>query len=90
MELDNFKIIELPIKLQKGETIKYTGGDKAILYTANWQQKREVAINADDLLLKPGAHQLQVDGSFTELGENAMLKVEVRMIGSVEDVMMVR
>jgi len=90
LELDHFKMIELPIQLQKGETLKYTGEGKAILYTENWQKKGEVSINANDLLLKPGAHQLQVDGSFSASGENAMLKVEVRMVATVEDILMLQ
>lgn len=84
LELDNFKTIELPVRLQKGESLKYIGGASAVHYDEDWQKKGVIPFSPEDLSLKAGDHSLQVDCNFSAMGENPALKVEVRLIRTME------
>ena len=86
LEIDNYKTIELPVDLQPGQILKYTGGDKAILYNANWKQLREVALNEKDFLVQAGKHALSFEGNFLSADEAASLKLELRTLGIPEKV----
>ncbi|MCB0547342.1 MAG: hypothetical protein KDD19_07105, partial [Phaeodactylibacter sp.] len=38
LELDNYKTIEIPGRLNEGEVLWYAGGDKAVAYSASWRK----------------------------------------------------
>ncbi|NNF34353.1 MAG: hypothetical protein HKN68_09605 [Saprospiraceae bacterium] len=84
IEIDNYKKIKLPIVLQKGEILKYEGGEQATIYTKNWEVIRELAINPSDFELDSGEHTISVNCDFKNTDDEAYLKVEVRMIGHRE------
>jgi len=84
-EVDNFKQIELPLTLQPGQTIKYTGGDKAIIYSKNWKKIKEVEIDVDAFTISQGKHSLSFDCKFAE-NKEALVKLELRFIGKAEKV----
>ncbi|MFC2166430.1 hypothetical protein ACFLQZ_00520 [Acidobacteriota bacterium] len=87
IEVDNFKIIELPVTLQPGQTIKYTGGNKAIIFSKNWKKIDEIEIDIDAFTLSPGNHSLAFDCKFSEYKE-ALVKLELRFIEKGEKVKM--
>ena len=84
-EVDNFKKIELPLTLLQGQTIKYTGGDKAIIYSKNWEKIDETEIDIDAFTLSQGKHSLSFDCKFAQSKE-ALVKLELRFIGKAEKV----
>lgn len=81
LEIDNYKTIELPVDLQSGQILKYTGGDSATLYDANWKQLREISMVAEDLIITPGKHLLSFACDFGSSEETAGVKVEIRCLG---------
>lgn len=82
-EIDNFKKIELPVTLKKDEILKYTGGDKAIVYKLNWEKVGEINLNKSDWKFKKGKHQLTFDCNFN--GDNeSQAKLEIRLFGNKE------
>ncbi len=86
VEINNYKEITIPGRLKKGETFKYTGGSKALVYSKTWQLVREVNVTESDFVVKSGDHQLLFDCKFSSSGENPNAKLEVRIIGEEESI----
>jgi len=82
-EVDNFKQIELPVTLQPGQTIKYSGGDTAVIYSKNWQKIKEIEIDVETFTISKGKHSLSFDCKFAE-SEEALVKLELRFIEKAE------
>ena len=85
MELDNYKKIELPIRLRKGDILKYCGGATATVYDATWHAKRNIPMKEPDVQVTPGTHSLTFDCRFTS-GDEPVAKLELRLIGPAESV----
>lgn len=68
-----------------GITIKYTGGDKAIIYSKNWKKIDEIEIDSDAVTLSQGKHLLSFDCKFADSKE-VHVKLEIRFIGKAETV----
>ena len=84
-EVDNFKQIELPVTLQLGQTIKYLGGDTAIIYSKNWQKIKEIEIDVEAFTILKGTHSLSFDCKFAE-NKETQVKLELRFIAKAEKV----
>lgn len=85
LEFDNFMTIELPITLQTGQTLKYSGGDRAIIYSKNWQQIKEIEIETNAFTMSKGKHSLTFNCKFEE-GKDVHVKLELRFMGTAEAV----
>ena len=85
LELDNYKKTTLPLKLKSGQTLKYSGGEYAILYNENWQKIREVKLDID-LSVSNGDHNLNFDCTFSNEGKEPKAKLELRIVGAAEPV----
>ncbi len=83
IEFDNYKTINLPIKLKKNETIKYEGGDKAVIYSPSWEKIKEVDIKESDMKLKKGEHTVTFDCKFKG-DKDSEAKLEIRLFGKSE------
>ena len=79
LELDNYKTIAIAGQLKKGEVLRYEGGDKATVYSANWKKLRDVSIDLNGFSLKKGQHQLHFDCTFLAPEEGAAAKLEWRL-----------
>ena len=88
IEIDNYKKIELPVVLKNGEHIKYSSGDKAYVYSKNWQVLKSFDINAANFNIDEGEHTIVVDGVFLNQGKEALLKLEIRTFGGDEVILM--
>ena len=86
LEINNYKEITIPGQLKKGESLKYTGGSKAIIYSKTWQVVRELDVNESDFVLAPGDYQVLFDCSFSSTGENPSAELEIRIIGEDESI----
>ncbi len=88
LEVDNYKEIKLPVTLKKGQILRYTGGDKGVVYDALWQKVSEFKADASDPVLDNNTHTLSLDCRFKKQGEAPHLKIEVRTVVKKETVKM--
>ena len=86
LELDNYKKIAMPVSLKNGQTLKYTGGDYAIVYDSNWQRIRNVDFRSLKLAVSDGNHSIGLDCIFSNEGKSPMAKLEIRLYGEPEPV----
>jgi len=84
LEIDNYKVVELPVTLDAGQILQYKGTGQAMVYDANWRKLSEMPINDTDFRLAPGAHSLSFDCDFHNPDEAASVKVELRSLGQAE------
>jgi hypothetical protein len=84
LEINNYKEIRLPITLKKGQIIKYTGGNKAIIYESNWKQIDVLSIDPSSFKISKGENAIFLDAQFSKKGGESKVKLEVRMIEKVE------
>ncbi len=85
MEIDNYKDLSIPITLKAGETIKYYGKEKAIIFNKNWQRLKEINMDASVLTVSKGKHTLTFDCNFIG-GKEPKVKLELRLVGPDEKV----
>jgi hypothetical protein len=83
LEIDNYKVIELPVTLEEGQNLKYQGGDEAIIYTRDWHEVRKISMDPEDWHVEGGSHNLTIDCSF-QGGEDSKVKLEVRIFDKAE------
>ncbi|GAB5555152.1 MAG: hypothetical protein Sapg2KO_47430 [Saprospiraceae bacterium] len=86
LELNNYKEIQLPIMLKKGQILKYTGTNKAQVYTSNWQLIQEIDLDAENFKVNAGSNSLSFDCQFVGQDEKPAVKVELRTLGESEQV----
>ena len=86
LEIDNCCEVNLPIKLNAGESVRYTGGKNAFILDENLQKKGEFPVNASSLQIRKGNHSFTFDCSFSEKGKEPAAKFEVRMFGKAEEI----
>jgi hypothetical protein len=85
MEIDNYKEVILPISLKQGETIKYKGGNKAVVYNMYWQKVKVIKIDESALTVSKGEHTLTFDCDFKG-GKESVAKLELRVMGKAQEV----
>ncbi|MCP4727708.1 MAG: hypothetical protein GY863_21895 [bacterium] len=85
LEIDSYKEFSLPVLLKAGETVKYTGGNEAIIYSSNWRELRKVDIDPAVFTLSQGEHKITFDCTFTG-GTEPLAKLEIRITGPAERV----
>jgi hypothetical protein len=84
IEMNGAKTLEIPITLEKGQTLKYTEGTDAVLYDQRWQILRKIPINASLLQCAAGNQQVQVDCRFEGTSENPKVKLEFLFYGPAD------
>lgn len=88
IEINNYKEIKLPVVLNKGQAIKYTGGNKASVYDANWQLIREFDIVPADFKINEGENSVSFDCRFSKEDKNQNIKLELRTSGNIESIIL--
>ncbi len=83
MEIDNYKKIKLPVTLKQGQTLKYEGGEFAVIYNKNWKKIRQIQLKTSDLAVGKGDHTMTFDCGFYG-GKEPHIKLEVRITGPAE------
>jgi hypothetical protein len=86
MEINNYKEIELPVVLRKGQIIKYTGNNKATVYDRNWQSIKEFDINSSDFRISSGKHSVSFNCNFDNVDEEPYVNLEIRTYGKGEKI----
>jgi hypothetical protein len=86
LEINGYKKVELPVSIQEGQTLKYTGGNEVVLFDSKWQVIRKYAIDLSDLTIKKGDNVITVDSNFDRADKEASIKVEIRTYGEDQKV----
>jgi len=86
MEIDNYKEIIIPVVLNAGEHIKYSGGEKAYVYDKNWKLINEFDFDPSVTKVTEGEHSITIDCKFKNIGENPLIKLELRTFGENETI----
>ncbi len=84
--INNYKEIQIPVTIKRGETLKYTDGNEMILFNSNWQIIRKYTMDLSDFKINAGENLITVDCKFSTADKEANLKVEVRLRGKNESV----
>ena len=84
MELNQYKKIELPVVLKKGQTVKFTNGKTLIVYDKNWNKIDEKTIHSAFFNVKKGRQSINFDCSFSNTEPEASAKIEIRLRGKSE------
>lgn len=84
VELNGAKTLEIPVTLEKGQTLKFTEGTDAVLYDKYWQPLRHIPMNLSLLQCTAGKQQVLVDSRFAGTGDAANLKLEFIFYGAAE------
>ncbi|AWW00804.1 hypothetical protein [Arcticibacterium luteifluviistationis] len=88
LEINNYKKVKLPLVLKKGQIIKYTGGNTATIYNAQWKQIKTIEINPADLVVDTGKNAIDVDCTFEKPSDKPNLRVEIRTSGEGERIVL--
>ena len=83
LEIDDFRKIDLNIKIGPNQNLKYSGGNEVVLYDSSWNRLMSIPIDPAKLKVGKGNHKLKVDCSF-DAGENVSLKLELKTKGPAE------
>ena len=86
LEINNYKKIELPFVLRKGQIIKYAGGNKAIVFDFNWNIIKEFDISPSDFKVSKGENSLIVDCNFDKIDKEPTIKLEIRTFAKGEKI----
>jgi hypothetical protein len=86
MEFNNYKKVKIPAALRKGQTLKYSGGNKAIVYGPNWQIIKEIDINSLNFKVIAGENSVAFDCKFDNAGKEASVKLEIRTFAEAEKI----
>lgn len=84
--INNSMDVKIPVQLNNGESLRYYGGEFAGIYNSDLQKTGEVKIDLSNFTIEKGMQSVILDGSFSKKGENAKLKVEIRILGNPENV----
>lgn len=82
--LAQYKTIQVPIALKKGESLRYDGGEAAVVYAKNWQVVSKVPLRQEDWVFPSGTQTVQFDCRFEQPDENAAAKLEFILTGPAE------
>jgi len=85
IEIDDFKKVELDISIDKGENLKYDGGNEVVLYDKSWNRIKSIPVDPEKLNITNGDHKIKVDCTFSDK-EEASLKLEIKTAGIPEKV----
>ena len=86
IEIDNSREIILPVSLAAGESIKYLGGETAVVYSTFLQKVKEIKINPEQFIIGNGSHTIVFDCRFSNKVKEPSAKFEVRIPGKAEEI----
>jgi len=89
LEIDGAAEVLLPVTLQPGNILKYTGGRHAIVYDKNWKELEKVTLDAADLRIGPGRQAIRFGCRFHS-ADHPEVKLEFRTVGEAETLAMGR
>jgi hypothetical protein len=85
LEIDGAEETQIPLTLQPGSVVMYSGGGQGTVYDRNWREVGKVALDASGLRIGPGRHQVRFGGRF-QTADQPEVKMEFRTVGEPEKV----
>jgi hypothetical protein len=85
MEVDGVSRVVLEGRLEEGQALVYQGGERALVYSPQWQVIRSLSMDPTALGVAPGEHRLVLNARVGG-GDDAHLRVELRIKGAPEHV----
>ena len=85
IEMDNCCEVNVPVSLAAGESVRYSGGENAVILNSNLQKIKEIPIDSSKLQIAKGNHSIVFDCKFAEKGKEPAAKFEVRISGKAEE-----
>ncbi|MDB4584475.1 hypothetical protein N9164_15090, partial [Draconibacterium sp.] len=86
IEMDNSREIQLSVTLKAGESLKYTGGSKAVVLDKFLNKTKEIELNPEQFKLGKGAHSVVFDCTFNNKNKEPLARFEVRIPGKEEQI----
>jgi hypothetical protein len=83
IEMENHSGFAIPLTIDEGQHLKYSGGDSATLFSNSWQEIQEVAVPSYWMTVSPGDHVIRFYAEM-EGSDDAEAKFEVRLTGAPE------
>jgi hypothetical protein len=83
LKIDSAVEIFVPVTLQAGSTLKYSGGGQAVLYDKSWNELQKVKLDASGLQISPGRHNVRFECRF-QSADNPEVKLEFRTVGDAQ------
>ncbi len=84
-DINNFKKIELPVKLEAGYHLKYEGKNTAIIYDKYWREIESIKIDSKKFEIEQGSHTLIFDCMFNDKTDVAV-KLELKTVNNGEQI----
>ncbi len=81
ISVGGFATIDIPFGIKEGETLKYEGGDKMVLYDKNWNSKREFVVNSSDFVVPNGNSTITFSCDFKSTSNDKLVKAELKTKG---------
>jgi hypothetical protein len=85
IEIDHSRKLEIPVSLEAGETLKYSGNGMIIRYDAAWQEIDRFPVDEKMVTIDPGDHTFDFDCKFGK-GDDPKVKIEIRILAGSERV----
>jgi len=83
LEIDRAGEIPVPLTLQPGSILKYSGRGQGIVYDRSWNELAKVTLKASELQMGPGRHQVRFACRF-QTADRPEVKLEFRTVGEPE------
>lgn len=87
MEIDSTGEILVPVTLKAGSILKYSSGGRGIVYDRDWNELEKVTLDASELQMGPGRHQVRLGCRF-HTADQPEVKLEFRTVGKAETLAM--
>ena len=84
LEINNYKKIALPLVLEKGQRLQYSGGEELWILNAQWNLIKSLKVCPVDFKLKTGENSLNIYCKFDTHVTKAALKLEIKTLGKRE------
>jgi hypothetical protein len=84
IEINNSIDIKIPVKLNRGESLRYSGGESAGIYDTNLQIRENVELDSSLFKLNKGKQTVNFDCIFSNKNEDAKAIVEIRILDKPE------
>jgi len=83
LAIDDAGEIPVPVTLQAGRILKYSGGGQGVVYDKSWKKLEKVPLDVSELQIGPGRHQVRFGCRF-QTADKPEVKLEFRTVGEAE------
>jgi len=85
LKIDDAGEIPVPVTLQPGSILKYSGAGHGTIYDKCWKELEKLLLDASVLQIGPGRHRVSFGCRF-QTADQPQVKIEFRLAGEAERV----